>query len=174
MEPNHESIMARAIALARKAIAEGNGPVGCLIVKDGEVIGEGRNLVHTVGDPTAHGEMEAIRNASAKGRIHDLSGSTLYSTMEPCPMCCWAILSTGICTVVLGARHARFHSKELGAYTVEALVAMTGRKLEILSGICERECEDLRFAVLERTGREIRKAQLLGKTATGAHGTTDG
>jgi tRNA(Arg) A34 adenosine deaminase TadA len=154
--------MDRAIALARQSIAEGNGPVGCLIVKDGQVVGEGRNLVHTQLDPTAHGEMEAIRNVAANGRTNKLPGSTLYSTMEPCPMCCWAILDTNISTLVLGARHARYHSKSLGTYTVEALIAMTGRKLEIVTGICEGECEDLRFAALDLKVREMQKAKSPG------------
>lgn len=156
MKPDHNEFMDRAIALARQSVAEGNGPVGCLIVKGGEVIGEGRNLVRTGPDPTAHGEMVAIRNAAAGGRTNDLSGSTLYSTMEPCPMCCWAVLSMNIHTLVLGARHASFHSKQLGDYTVEALVAMTGRKLEIVTGIHERACEDLRFAALDQMARAMR------------------
>lgn len=150
--------MGRAIVLAGESMAEGNGPVGCLIVKDGEVIGEGRNRVQTSLDPTAHGEMVAIRNVVAGRRANDLSGSTLYTSMEPCPMCCWAILGAEISTLVLGARHARFRSKELGSYSVEALLAMTGRELEIITGVREEECVDLRYAAFERAVREARQA----------------
>jgi tRNA(Arg) A34 adenosine deaminase TadA len=157
MNLDHNRFMERAIVLAGESMDEGNGPVGCVIVKDGQVIGEGRNLVRTSGDPSAHGEMVAIRNVAAGRGSGALSGCTLYSSMEPCPMCGWAILDTKISALVLGARHASFRTKEVGTYSVEALAAMTGRKLEIISGVREKECEDLRYAALERSVRETRQ-----------------
>ena len=152
----HDHSMARAIALARTSMDEGNGPAGCVIVRDGQVLGEGRNLVQTSVDPTAHGEMVAIRNAAAILKATDFSGATLYTTMEPCPMCGWAIISAGIPTVVLGARLAGFRTSNLGNYSLEALAMMTGRKLEIITGVRENECEQLRYEALERMVRRTR------------------
>ena len=85
--------MFRAIELARQTslIDKAGGPFGCVIVKDGEIIAEGANTVLADNDPTCHGEMNAIRNACKELGTHDLSGCTLYTTSEPCPMCYGAI-----------------------------------------------------------------------------------
>lgn len=159
--------MDRAIALARQAMDEGNGPVGCVIVRDGRALGEGRNLVKTNVDPTAHGEMVAIRNVAASLQTTDLSGVTLYTTAEPCPMCCWAIIDANIATVVLGARHAGFRRSNFGSYSVEALAAMTGRRLEIITGVREKECEHLRYEALELMVRRTRQKSRDGDPVAG-------
>ena len=84
--------MRRAISLASQNVREGlGGPFGSVVVKDGEIIGEGTNRVATSCDPTAHAEMLAIRAASAKLKNFDLSGCELYTSCEPCPMCLSAI-----------------------------------------------------------------------------------
>jgi tRNA(Arg) A34 adenosine deaminase TadA len=137
----HEDLMERAMALAQLAMNEGNRPAGSVITKDGKIVGEGRNLVHTSTDPTAHGEIVAIRNTASSLGTVDLSGCTLYTSMEPCPMCCWAIIDAKISRLVLGCRHAALNRKDIGTYRVEALVAMTGRPLEIVTGVRAAECE---------------------------------
>jgi len=137
----HEHWMERAMALAQQAMDEGNRPAGSVITRDGKFVGEGRNLVHTSTDPTAHGEVVAIRNTAAGLGTVDLSGCTLYTSMEPCPMCCWAIIDAKISRLVLGCRHAALGRKDIGTYRVEALVAMTGRPLEIVTGVLADECE---------------------------------
>ncbi len=81
MTPDHQHFMDRAMALAQQAMDEGNRPAGCVIVKDGRAIGEGRNLVYTSFDPSAHGEMVAIRSVAASLKTVDLSGCTLYTSM---------------------------------------------------------------------------------------------
>jgi tRNA(Arg) A34 adenosine deaminase TadA len=91
---DHEKFMRRAIELARQTSIEekAGGPFGCVIVKDGEIVGEGSNSVLADGDPTSHAEMNAIRNACKQLGTHDLSGCVVYTTGEPCPMCyagCW-------------------------------------------------------------------------------------
>ena len=144
MNPDHNHFMDRAMVLAQQAMDEGNRPAGCVIVKDGRAVGEGRNLVYTGIDPTAHGEMVAIRSVATSLKSVYLSGCTLYTSMEPCPMCCWAIIDSKISTLVLGGRHAGLKRKDIGTYSVEALAAMTGRPLEIITGVREKECEDLR------------------------------
>ncbi len=87
-----ESFMRRAISLASQNVREGlGGPFGSVVVKDGEIIGEGSNRVTSSCDPTAHAEMLAIRAASAKLGNFDLSGCEIYTSCEPCPMCLSAI-----------------------------------------------------------------------------------
>jgi tRNA(Arg) A34 adenosine deaminase TadA len=140
----HESFMDRAMALAKQSIDDGNRPAGCVIVKDGKIVAEGRNLVYTEVDPTAHGEMVAIRRAALSLGTVDLSGCTLYTSMEPCPMCCWAIIDAKIPRLVLGCRHAAMKRKDIGSYSVEALVGMTGRPLELITGVRAQECEAVR------------------------------
>lgn len=92
-----------AIEEAQTGIRAGHGgPFGCVIVKDGEIIGRGHNEVIKNGDPTCHGEMMAIRNACKNIGTHDLSGCELYTTAEPCPMCLGAILWSNIRKVYYG------------------------------------------------------------------------
>jgi guanine deaminase len=84
--------MRRAIELAQKGIdANDGGPFGCVIVKNGEVVGEGWNCVTSTNDPTAHAEVVAIRDACAKLESFQLDGCTIYTSCEPCPMCLGAI-----------------------------------------------------------------------------------
>ena len=83
--------MKKAIELSVKSINNGGGPFGCIIVKDNTIISEGSNKVTSTNDPTAHGEIVAIREACKKINNFSLSGCELYSTCEPCPMCLSAI-----------------------------------------------------------------------------------
>ena len=83
--------MLRAIALSIESVKTGGGPFGSIIVKDDEIISEGFNKVTSTNDPTAHGEIVAIRDACKKLNNFNLKGSELYSTCEPCPMCLSAI-----------------------------------------------------------------------------------
>lgn len=78
------------------------GPFGCVIVKNGKIIGKGHNRVLLKKDPTCHGEMEAIRDACNNLDSHDLSGAVLYTTAEPCPMCLGAIMWANINEVYYG------------------------------------------------------------------------
>ena len=83
--------MKRAIELSIKSVNEGGGPFGCVIVKNGKIVSEGSNKVTSTNDPTAHGEIVAIRNACKNLNNFNLKGSELYSNCEPCPMCLSAI-----------------------------------------------------------------------------------
>lgn len=83
--------MKRAIELSRKNIEHGGGPFGAVIVKDGKIIGEGFNKVTANNDPTAHAEVEAIREACKNISNFDLSNAEIYTSCEPCPMCLSAI-----------------------------------------------------------------------------------
>ena len=98
-----ERWMRAALALAREAAAEGEVPVGAVIVKDGEIIATGRNRREVAKQALAHAEIEAIANACAVLGGWRLSGCTLYVTLEPCPMCAGAIINARIDRVVYGA-----------------------------------------------------------------------
>ena len=101
---DHESYMRQALSLAAQAAEEGDVPVGCVIVRDGQVIGRGRNRREERGDATAHAELEAIREACAATGSWRLHGCTMYVTLEPCPMCAGGIINSRIDTVRYGAK----------------------------------------------------------------------
>lgn len=98
-----DKFMKMAIEEATFGITNGDGgPFGCVIVKNGEVVGKGHNEVIKRNDPTCHGEISAIRDACAKLKTYDLSGCELYTTGQPCPMCLGAILWSNISKVYYG------------------------------------------------------------------------
>ena len=103
----HEVYMAQALALAREAAAHGEVPVGCVIVKDGAVVGRGRNRREEKQAVFSHAEMEAIASANEALGTWRLDGCTLYVTLEPCPMCAGAIINARIPRVVYGAADAK-------------------------------------------------------------------
>lgn len=99
----HSEYMKKAVDEAYEGIKNKHGgPFGCVIVKEGKVIGSGHNRVLINHDPTCHGEMEAIRDAAKTIGTHDLSGAVLYTTAAPCPMCKGAILWANISEVYYG------------------------------------------------------------------------
>lgn len=93
-----------ALALAQEAAEDGDVPVGCVIVRDGQIIGRGRNRREVDGDATAHAELEAIRDACARTGSWRLHNCTMYVTLEPCPMCAGGIINARIHAVRYGAR----------------------------------------------------------------------
>ena len=88
---NNKKFMLRAIQLSIESIQNNGGPFGCVIVKQNKIISEGFNKVTSTNDPTAHGEIVAIREACKKLNTFNLEGCDLYSSCEPCPMCLSAI-----------------------------------------------------------------------------------
>ena len=100
----HRDYMARALELGRQAMEEGEVPVGCVIVKDGVVVGEGRNRRETARTALGHAEIEAIHQACATLGGWRLTGCTLYVTLEPCPMCAGAIVNARIPALYYGAK----------------------------------------------------------------------
>ena len=134
-----------ALEDAATAAAEGNAAVGSIIVKDGQIIARGRNLVSSTYDATAHAETVAIREAGATHKQEEFPGSTLYTTFEPCPMCCGAIMNSSIAVVVMGGRPDPNEAR-WGGYTVEKLMELAGWKdrIEVVTGILPQECVDIR------------------------------
>jgi tRNA(adenine34) deaminase len=100
--------MMEALREARKAAEAGEVPVGAVVVHDGRVIGRGHNRVEALRDATAHAEILAIGAASEAMGSWRLSGTTLYCTLEPCPMCAGALLSARVSRLVFGARDPKF------------------------------------------------------------------
>ena len=145
MQQNHERFMRMALEEAAKAGAEGNMAVGSVIVRGDGVVAPGRNLVTTTVDPTAHAETVALREAAKAAGDVDLSGCVLYTTFEPCPMCCGAIMVSGIKTLVLGARHPTGQSR-FRSYTVEKLIEMSGwgDRLQVVTGVLPQEGVQIR------------------------------
>ena len=103
-QTEHEKYMHRCRQLADEAVRGGDAPVGSLVLRDGKIIAEGVEGVKAQNDPTAHAEILAIRKACAALGTLDLSGTTLYTTTEPCLMCSYAIRQTRISRVVIEKR----------------------------------------------------------------------
>ena len=101
---NDEDFMRHALELARRAGEEGEVPVGSVVALDGKIIGEGWNRPIVSSDPTAHAEIQALRDAAATLQNYRLSGATLYVTLEPCEMCLGAMFHARIARAVFGAR----------------------------------------------------------------------
>ena len=142
---DHEHYMRIALEEAERAAAEGNAAVGSILVRAERIVAYGHNLVTSTSDPTAHAETVALRHAGEQLGHTDFSKSTLYTTFEPCPMCCGAILASGVHTLVMGARHDLAQSR-WGAYTVEKLLELTNRadQLIVITGILPQACADVR------------------------------
>lgn len=124
-----EEYMRRALELAARAEAEGEVPVGALVVLDGQVIGEGWNRPIAAADPTAHAEVQALRDAAKRVGNYRLTGATLYVTLEPCDMCVGAMF------------HARIARTAFGAADPKKQVLKN--QVSVQGGILARECGDV-------------------------------
>jgi tRNA(adenine34) deaminase len=152
MSVDHERWMREALEEAEQGAKEGNLAVGSVIVREGELLGRGHNESTSTFDVTAHAETVVIRkvstrlgvvNPAMRANTGPLAKSVLYTTVEPCPMCAWAICLAGIGKVVIGVRHAEIGASA-GRYAIERLVEMTGQPLTIKSGVFKDECAALR------------------------------
>ncbi len=158
MSGEHDQWMRVALDEAAIAEREGNLAVGGVLVREGELLGRGHNESTTTADVTAHAEMVLIREVARRLRIVNprmradsgrLAGSVLYTTVEPCPMCAWAICLAGIARVVIGVRHADMGVSH-GGYAIERLIEMTGQPLQIESGPFKDECAAFRLRTTSR------------------------
>lgn len=147
-----EVFMAEAIALAEAAARVGEVPVGALVVRDSEVIGRGANAPITTSDPTAHAEMLALREAGRALGSYRLDGTTLYVTLEPCPMCATAIVHARVARVVFGAWDPRQGAVD-SAFQLLASPHLNHR-VDAFGGVLGERCGELlkRFFRERRTG----------------------
>ena len=133
-----------ALREAQDAFTRGDWPVGSVLVRDGVVLATGQNRQNTERDVTWHAEFEAMRKATRDHGVESLAGATVYSTMEPCPMCAGAMKMAKIARLVLGTRHATLQRTDLGTYSVETFCALTGYDLVLTTDVREAECTALR------------------------------
>jgi tRNA(adenine34) deaminase len=103
----HQHWMRQALQLAGQAAAIGEVPVGAVVVRDGELLGQGFNQVISASDPSAHAEIIALRDAAQKAGNYRLPGATLYVTLEPCTMCAGALVHARIAELIFAAREPR-------------------------------------------------------------------
>ena len=129
--------MREALALAKEAAAEGEVPVGCVIVRGDEIVGRGRNRRETGKTALGHAEIEAISQACANLGGWRLWECTMYVTLEPCPMCAGAIINARIPRVVFGARDTKSGS----CGSICDLFSMPyNHHPKVEQGLCEEEC----------------------------------
>ena len=146
--------MDEALRLAKEAAAEGEVPVGCVIVRRGEIVGRGRNRRETKKTALGHAEIEAIADACARLGGWRLWDCTLYVTLEPCPMCAGAIINARLRRVVYGAADAKVGS----CGSVCNLFSMDyNHHPTVETGICEAEASELLTAFFQNLRLTLRE-----------------
>ena len=138
----HERHMRRCIELARQAMDSGDTPVGSLIVDGDELVSEGVEAVRARQDATAHAEMEALRTGFVRRHSRDLAGCTLYTSVEPCIMCAYAIRLARISVVVCGARGGD-GEQAVSGHTIltDGRVAPNRPPPFVIRDVLEQECQ---------------------------------
>ncbi len=133
--------MAQALAEARLAAAEGEVPIGVVVVVDGSVAGRGRNARERLRDPTAHAEILALQQAARTLGRWRLTGATVYATLEPCPMCAGALVNARVDRLVYGVADPK-------AGAVDTLFSLLrdprlNHRVQVGSGVLAPECGEL-------------------------------
>jgi tRNA(adenine34) deaminase len=144
-----EKFMRRAIELGRQGDRRpGGSPIGCVIVLDGRIIGEGHNQTEMDHDPTAHGEVVAMRRAGQALANWELRGATLYSTLQPCGMCTMASIWAKIGRIVYGAERHQVHPMYFEDRHIDTLDFVRDAwrdDIAIEGGLLSEECAALYF-----------------------------
>ena len=144
-QPSQESLdlqwMQKAFALAERAGREGEVPVGAVLVKDNELVGEGWNQPISNNDPSAHAEIQALRNAGQTLNNYRLCDTTLYVTLEPCTMCAGAIIHARISRVVFGANDSK--TGAAGSVFDVLTAGHHNHQVECQGGVMAEECSRL-------------------------------
>lgn len=134
----HETFMREALELARRAGTAGEVPVGAVVVIDGAVVGRGWNAPISRRDPTAHAEIQALREAAAAAENYRLEHATLYCTLEPCVMCAGALVAARVRRLVFGARDLRFGGVRSKFRLADS--DLLNHRVEIIEGPLAPEC----------------------------------
>lgn len=151
--PDHEHWMKIALEQARIAGDAGNRAVGAVIVHDDQIVAIGGNRRESAVDPLGHAETTAMLDRVARSGTLDFTACTLYTTLEPCPMCCGAIAVNNIQTIIVGSMHSP-GNRRWGDYTVNKVTEMIGQGAEIVEGILEDDCN----AVLKEFDAKLGRA----------------
>jgi tRNA(adenine34) deaminase len=138
---DHQQLMNEALAEARRAREAGEVPIGAVICVDGAIVGRGFNQPIGSGDPTAHAEIVAIRDAARHVGNYRLTGATLCVTIEPCVMCIGALVHARIGTLVYGAAEPK--SGAVISTVRGAELPGLNHRVQIVSGVREDECREL-------------------------------
>lgn len=133
--------MQRAIVLARAAAQAGEVPVGALLVRGSEVLGEGANCPIGTHDPTAHAEVRALRAAGERLGDYRMSGTTLYVTLEPCIMCAAALVHARVERVVFGAWDPK--AGAAGSIVDVFAIGQLNHRVDVFGGVAAEECAAL-------------------------------
>lgn len=133
--------MGLAVEEAKEARARGEVPVGAVVVADGKVLARAGNQREATGDPTAHAEMVAIREAAARSGGWRLTGATVYVTLEPCPMCAGALVASRVGRVVFGAPDPK--AGACGSLYNLCVDPRLNHEVEVVPGVLEQECAEL-------------------------------
>ena len=136
MTDTHEKYMRMALSEAQRAMAEGEIPIGAVVVCKNRIVARAHNLTETLTDPTAHAEMQAITMAASELGGKYLTDCTLYVTVEPCVMCAGALGWAQVPRIIYGCRDEK---RGFLSYAPQALHP----KAEIIGGILEDECRQL-------------------------------
>lgn len=148
--------MREALNLAQRAASQGEVPVGAIIVKNGQVVGQGFNQPVGSHDPSAHAEICALRDAGRTLENYRLPGCTLYVTIEPCTMCLGAIIHARITRLVFGATEPRYGAVSSGLRLLEN--GAYNHELDVSSGVLATEAAEL-MKQFFRQRREDQKDQ---------------
>lgn len=149
----HEKWMTEALTLAKEAERQGEVPVGAVIVLDDEIIGRGYNCPISLSDPSAHAEVQAMRDAATRLGNYRMPGCSLYVTLEPCTMCVGALVHARVETVVYGAKEHRSGAVESQLQLLEA--SAHNHRVQAIGGILEPQCRE----ILQAFFRARRKPQ---------------
>lgn len=138
---NDETFMKAAIELSALAVEHGNEPFGAVLVKDDEIVYKSENQIYTKHDPTYHAEIGLIKNFCSETGITDLSDYTLYSSCEPCFMCCGAMVWCRLGRLVYSSSDMDLCDilGVTGSKCCETVFGMSGNKIEVTSGVLHEE-----------------------------------
>ncbi|MGI6066620.1 MAG: tRNA adenosine(34) deaminase TadA [Bacillota bacterium] len=145
---SHKFYMKEALLEAETALSKGEVPIGAVIVFNGEIIARAHNLKEERKDPTAHAEILAIQQATAKLNNWRLKGSTIYVTIEPCPMCAGALVQARVDRLVLGAWDAK--AGAAGSLVNLVQFSQFNHRMEVIGGVMEEECQRMMRRFFEK------------------------
>lgn len=157
-DQNHAYWMSHALRLAQQAADVGEVPVGAVVVKDGQIVGEGANAPLSSNDPTAHAEVQALRDAARRLGNYRLEGCSLYVTLEPCTMCSGALLHARVDAVVYGAAEPK--TGAAGSVLNVFDYPQINHRTKVVRGVLADECSEL-MALFFQERRAFHKAQAL-------------